>query len=165
VQLEWVRGDITLENVDAIVNAANSFLRVGAGVDLAIHEAAGLAEMVEACRHLGGCDVGDAKVTPGFNLPAKWVIHTVGPYWRGGTHREAGLLSSCYRRSLEEADKLEAQSIAFPSISTGIYGYPIDAACEVAVAAVTGAQTDVGVVRFVVFDEANERAYRSRLSD
>ena len=165
MQLEWVRGDITLENVDAIVNAANSFLRVGAGVDRAIHEAAGLDEMVEACRQLGGCDVGDAKVTPGFNLPAKWVIHTVGPYWRGGTHREAELLSRCYRRSLEEADKLEAQTIAFPSISTGIYGYPIDAACEVAVAAVTGAQTDVSVVRFVVFDEANERAYRSRLSD
>lgn len=165
MQLEWVRGDITLENVAAIVNAANSFLRVGAGVDRAIHEAAGLDEMEEACRHLGGCDVGDAKVTPGFNLPAKWVIHTVGPYWRDGTHREADLLSSCYRRSLAEADKLEAQSIAFPSISTGIYGYPIDAACEVAIAAVTGAQTEVSVVRFVVFDEANERAYRSRLSD
>ena len=165
MRLEWVRGDITLENVDAIVNAANSFLRVGAGVDRAIHDAAGPDEMEEACRHLGGCDVGDAKVTPGFNLPAKWVIHTVGPYWRGGTHREADLLSSCYRRSLEEADKLEAQSIAFPSISTGIYGYQIDAACEVAVAAVTGAQTEVSVVRFVVFDEANERAYRSRLSD
>ena len=165
MQLEWVRGDITLENVDAIVNAANSFLRVGAGVDLAIHKGAGLEEMSEACRLLGGCDVGDAKVTPGFNLPAKWVIHTVGPYWRDGTHREADLLASCYRRSLEEADKLEAQAIAFPSISTGIYGYPIDAACEVAVAAVTGAQTEVSVVRFVVFDEANERAYRSRLSD
>ena len=163
MQLEWVRGDITLENVDAIVNAANSFLRVGAGVDRAIHEAAGLDEMEEACRHLGGCDVGDAKMTPGFNLPAKWVIHTVGPYWRGGTHREADLLDSCYRRSLEEADKLEAQSIAFPSISTGIYGYPIDAACEVAISAVTGSQTDVGLVRFVVFDEVNERAYRARL--
>jgi O-acetyl-ADP-ribose deacetylase (regulator of RNase III) len=163
VQLECVRGDITHEDVDAIVNAANSFLRVGGGVDLAIHERAGLDEMIEACRLLGGCDVGDAKVTPGFNLQAKWVIHTVGPYWRGGAHGEAELLSSCYRRSLEEADKLHAQSVAFPSISTGIFGYPIDAACEVAVAAVTGAQTDVSVVRFVVFDEANERAYRSRL--
>jgi O-acetyl-ADP-ribose deacetylase (regulator of RNase III) len=94
VQLECVRGDITREQVDAIVNAANSFLRVGGGVDLAIHESAGLAEMSEACRLLGGCDVGDAKVTPGFNLPAKWVIHTVGPYWRGGLHGETELLAS-----------------------------------------------------------------------
>jgi O-acetyl-ADP-ribose deacetylase len=165
VQVEWVRGDITREEVDAIVNAANSFLLVGGGVDRAIHEVAGLEEMQEACRHLGGCDVGDAKVTPGFNLPAKWVIHAVGPYWRDGRHGEPELLSSCYRRSLEEADKLHARSVAFPSISTGIFGYPIDAACEVAIAAVTTARTEVSLVRFVVFDEANERAYRSRLPD
>jgi len=160
-----VRGDITREDVDAVVNAANSFLLMGGGVDRAIHEAAGLEEMSEACRHLGGCDVGDVKVTPGFNLPAKWVIHAVGPYWRDGTRGEAGLLASCYRRSLEEADKLQAQSIAFPSISTGVFGYPIEAACEVAIAAVTGAQTDVSLVRFVVFDDANQRAYRARLPD
>ncbi len=163
MQVEWVRGDITREDVDAIVNAANSFLLMGGGVDRAIHEAAGLDEMREACRLLGGCDVGDVKVTPGFNLPAKWVIHAVGPYWRGGTHGEPELLASCYRRSLEEADKLQAQSVAFPAISTGIFGYPIEAACETAVAAVTGAQTNVSLVRFVVFDDANERAYRDRL--
>jgi O-acetyl-ADP-ribose deacetylase len=163
MQLEVIRGDITREAVDAIVNAANSALRVGAGVDRAIHSAAGIDEMRETCRLLGGCEVGDAKVTPGFNLPAKWVIHTVGPYWQDGAHREAELLSSCYRRSLEEADKLHAQSVALPSISTGIYGYPIDTACEVAIAAVTETQTNVSLVHFVVFDDDNERAYRSRV--
>ncbi len=165
MQLEWVRGDITREDVDAIVNAANSFLLMGGGVDRAIHEAAGLDEMSQACRLLGGCDVGDVKITPGFKLPAKWVIHAVGPYWRGGTHGEPELLASCYRRALEEADKLQAQSIAFPSISTGVFGYPIEAACEAAIAAVTEAQTDVSLIRFVVFDEATERAYRARLPD
>jgi O-acetyl-ADP-ribose deacetylase len=161
--LEVVRGDITHETVDAIVNAANSSLLGGGGVDGAIHRAAGPA-LIAACRLLGGCEVGDAKPTAGFDLPARWVIHTVGPVWQGGDHSEAELLAACYRRSLEEADKLQAQSVAFPSISTGIFGYPIEAACEVALAAITDARSDVRTVRFVVFDEHNERAYRSRLA-
>jgi O-acetyl-ADP-ribose deacetylase (regulator of RNase III) len=159
-----VRGDITHETVDAIVNAANSSLLGGGGVDGAIHRAAG-PELVRACRTLEGCEVGDAKVTAGFALPAQWVIHTVGPVWRGGAHGEPGLLANCYRRSLEEADKLRAASVAFPSIATGVYGYPSEAACEVAIATVTGARTDVRLVRFVVFDEHNERAYRARLPE
>lgn len=162
MRLELVRGDITHEVVDAIVNAANSSLLGGGGVDGAIHRAAG-PELLDACRTLGGCEVGDAKATEGFGLAARWIVHTVGPVWRGGTHGEADLLASCYRRALEEADKLRAQSIAFPSISTGVYGYPMAAACEVALAAVTGATTDVSVVRFVVFDEQNERVYRSQI--
>ena len=164
MRLEVVRGDITREAVDAIVNAANSSLLGGGGVDGAIHRAAG-PELVRACRPLGGCDAGDAKVTAGFALPAQWVIHTVGPIWHGGSEGEPELLASCYRRALEEADRLEVQSIAFPSIATGVYGYPIEAACEVAIAAVNGAPTDVRVVRFVVFDEPNERAYRARLPE
>jgi O-acetyl-ADP-ribose deacetylase (regulator of RNase III) len=162
VRLEVVRGDITCETVDAIVNAANSSLLGGGGVDGAIHRAAG-PELVRACRPLGGCDVGDAKATAGFALPAKWVIHTVGPIWRGGSEGEPELLASCYGRALEEADRLQAESVAFPSIATGVYGYPIEAACDVAIATVTAAPTDVRVVRFVVFDESNERAYRTRL--
>ena len=159
MRLEVVRGDITNEAVDAIVNAANSSLLGGGGVDGAIHRAAG-PDLVRACRPLGGCDVGDAKATAGFALAAKWVIHTVGPVWRGGTEGEPELLTSCYRRSLEEADRLQAESVAFPSIATGVYGYPIEAACEVAITTVTNARTGVRLVRFVVFDESNERSYR-----
>lgn len=103
------------------------------------------------------------RATPGFALPARWVIHTVGPVWRGGTAHEAELLASCYRRSLEEAVRVGARSIAFPSISTGVFGYPVDDASEVALATVSAARTGIAQVRFVVFDEANERAYRSRL--
>ena len=133
-----------------------SSLLGGGGVDGAIHRAAGPG-LLAVCRLLGGCEVGDAKVTTAFGLPARWIIHTVGPVWHGGTHGEAELLASCYRRALEEADGLNAETVAFPSIATGVYSYPIEAACEVALAAVTGASTNVSTVRFVVFDEENER--------
>lgn len=147
---EVVHGDITRLAVDAIVNAANSSLLGGGGVDGAIHRAAG-PELVAACRLLGGCSTGDAKITPGFRLPAKYVIHTVGPVWRGGTQGEPELLASCYRRSIEVALKNSVRTIAFPAISCGIYGYPVDAAAEIAVRSTQGALADREEIERVLF--------------
>jgi len=158
-RLEVTQGDITAETVDAIVNAANSALTRGGGVCGAIFAAAG-PELDDACTARGGCPTGDAVATPGFGLPARHVIHAVGPVWQGGGEGEAELLASAYRRSLEVADELGARSVAFPAISTGIYGYPLDAATEIAVRTVEDTPTSsVDLVRFVCFDDVTRAAY------
>ena len=123
-RLEAAQGDITLEQVDAVVNAANARLAGGGGVDGAIHRAAGAAQLQAACRAIGGCSPGQAVVTDGFALPARFIIHTVGPVWHGGTSGEPETLASCYRAALSRADEMGARSVAFPAISTGVYGYP-----------------------------------------
>jgi len=165
-QLIPIAGDITKLHVDAIVNAANTSLLGGGGVDGAIHRAAG-PELLEACRKLHGCKTGDAKATPGFRLPASWVFHAVGPVWNGGGHNEDELLAGCYRRALQLAAEHKAHSIAFPAISTGIYGFPADRAARIAVDTVK-AHVDasgVEVVNFVCFDENTLRIYKNILAE
>jgi O-acetyl-ADP-ribose deacetylase (regulator of RNase III) len=162
VRIEAVTGDITLLAVDAIVNAADPSLLGGGGVDGAIHLAAG-PELLAACIPLGGCPTGEAKATPGFDLPSRWVIHTVGPIWRGGESGEPDLLRSCYRRCLEVADELGATSVAFPAISTGVYGYPKRAAAEIAVETLASTSSRVEVATLVAFNRETEVLYEELL--
>jgi O-acetyl-ADP-ribose deacetylase (regulator of RNase III) len=164
MRIEALQGDITGLDVDAIVNAANQSLLGGGGVDGAIHKGAG-PDLLEACRALGGCDTGDAKATPGFGLPARWVIHAVGPRYREGNHGEAELLASCYRRALAVADELGAVTIAFPAISTGIYGYPREEAAGIAVNTLRATPTRVKLAKLVAFDEGTLALYERHLAD
>ena len=163
-RLDAVSGDITTMTTDSVVNAANPELARGAGVCGAIFAAAGPG-LAEACADLGGCPTGDARATPGFALPARWIIHAVGPVWHGGSRGEAELLASAYRRSLEVAEGLGATSIAFPAISTGIYGYPLDAATAIAVRTCRDTPAEhVELVRFVCFDARTLATYEDALA-
>jgi O-acetyl-ADP-ribose deacetylase (regulator of RNase III) len=165
--VEAVSGDITTQNVDAVVNAANQSLRGGGGVDGAIHRAGGPA-ILEECKTLGGCETGDAKVTTAGAMPAKRVIHTVGPVWRGGENNEDELLASCYRRSLETAVENGLKTVAFPAISCGVYGYPLERAAQVALAAVDSFLADdppIELVRFVLFDDSACEAFQQALDE
>lgn len=163
--IELVKGDITHQDTEAIVNAANSSLLGGGGVDGAIHRAAG-PELLAETQQLNGCPTGDAKITRGYRLPAKYVIHAVGPIYRGNRDQVDKLLASAYRRSLEVAEENTVTSIAFPSISTGAYGYPLDEAAPIALRTICdflGSHTSIQQVRFVLFDERTFRAYSSAL--
>ncbi|MGA2971199.1 MAG: O-acetyl-ADP-ribose deacetylase [Candidatus Bathyarchaeia archaeon] len=164
-EIELVLGDITRQKVDAIVNAANTTLLGGGGVDGAIHRAAG-PSLLEECRKLGGCSTGEARITKGYRLPAKFVIHTVGPVWRGGRSGEDGLLASCYERSLKLTEENGIKTIAFPSISTGAYGFPIERAARIAVKTVWNSlekMEGIEKVIFVCFSQADYEVYKKAL--
>ncbi len=159
--IQLIKGDITTANVDAIVNAANNSLLGGGGVDGAIHRAAGI-ELYHECLTLKGCETGQAKLTKGYNLPSKYVIHTVGPVWQGGNHNESELLKRCYLNSLKIAKDMKLNSIAFPSISTGVYGYPVLLASEIAVTTIYDSDFQ-GQVFVYAFDDETYNVYLNRI--
>jgi len=166
-RIKVVLGDITHQRVDAIVNAANTSLLGGGGVDGAIHRAAG-PRLLEECRKLGGCPTGEARITKGYSLPAQWVVHTVGPVWHGGTRQEDELLASCYRNSLVLAEKHDIKTIAFPCISTGVYGFPFERAASIAAQEVrkfVAVAKSVEKVVFVCFLKRDHECYARLLSD
>lgn len=166
-RIEIIRGDITRQQVEAIVNAANKSLLGGGGVDGAIHRAAGPL-LLEECRRLNGCETGSAKKTRGYNLPAEWVIHTVGPIWRGGTHDEDRLLAECYRNCLKIASESGIRSLAFPAISTGVYGFPVDRASRIALSEVQRHLAEISLpekVIMVCFDDRTRHSYLDLLSN
>lgn len=165
--IELIKGDITELGVDAVVNAANTSLLGGGGVDGAIHRAAGPG-LLEECRRLSGCETGAAKITGGHGLPARWVLHTVGPVWRGGGHREEELLARCYRSCFRLAEENRIRTLAFPSISTGAYGFPVEKACRIAlreIAALQANSATVEKVTVVCFDQATYDSYRTAMAE
>lgn len=167
MRIKLYKGDITQLNVDAIVNAANSSLLGGGGVDGAIHRAAG-PELLEECKKLRGCFTGDAKITKAYNLACKHVIHTVGPIWKGGQNNEAKLLKSCYKNSLKLAEENELESIVFPNISTGVYGYPKEEAAQIAINSIQKKSKKLKHIKeitFCIFDDENFEIYEKLLGD